>query len=377
MSRLVAGNMTTHVLADYGADVIKVEHPTRGDDLRNWRCEETDIYWKVYSRNKRSLSIDIKSTEGKDNLLRLVDTAQILVENFLPGTLEKLGLGPDELLKQNPNLVILRISGWGQTGPYKNRPGFGTLVEAMSGWAYVNGHPDKPPTLPPLAMADMVAGLYGVGAVLTALRAIEINNTGGQVIDLSLFEPIFSMIGAEASQYKLTGKPTMRSGNQSTHTAPRNIYICSDGSYVAMSGSMQTMAERVFDTIGRPELKTDPRFVNNDARVRNRDELDEIIGSFIKQRTQAENLELFERYGVTVGPVCSIADLMEHPFVIGRDVLVELPDTDMGTLPMHNIIPRMSSTPGVFRRPAPVLGEHNEEILRELGGHRENSGEQP
>lgn len=376
MSRLVAGNMTTHVLADYGADVIKVEHPTRGDDLRNWRCEETDIYWKVYSRNKRSFSIDIKSTEGKVNLLRLIDTAQVLVENFLPGTLEKYGLGPDELLKRNPNLIILRISGWGQTGPYKNRPGFGTLVEAMSGWAYVNGHPDKPPTLPPLAMADMVAGLYGVGAVLTALRAAEINNAGGQVIDLSLFEPIFSMIGAEAAQYKLTGTPTMRSGNQSTHTAPRNIYICSDGNYVAMSGSMQTMAERVFDTISRPELKTDPRFVNNDARVRNRDELDEIIGSFIKQRTQAENLELFERSGVTVGPVCSIADLMEHPFVIGREALVEFPDTDMGILPMHNIIPRMSSTPGVFRRPAPVLGEHNEEILRELDGHRENSGEQ-
>lgn len=370
MSRLVAGNMSTHVLADYGADVIKIERPGSGDDLRNWRCEDTDIYWKVYARNKRSFAVDIKSEEGKRDLLELIDTAQVLVENFLPGTLEKWGMGPEDLHRRNPDLIILRVSGWGQTGPYKNRPGFGTLVEAMSGWAYLNGHPDKPPTLPPLAMADMVAGLYGVSAVLTALRAVEVGQKGGQVIDLSLFEPILSIISSEALKYQLTGVPTERAGNQSSHTAPRNVYVCADGGYVAMSGSMQSMAMKILDTVGRPELKEDPRFATNDARVENRDELDEIIGSFIKERSQADNLELFEAAGVTVGPVCSIADLMNHPYVLEREVLVDLPDQDVGKVPMHNIVPRMSGTPGVFRRPAPQLGEHNDEIAQELEQRR-------
>ena len=367
LSRLVAGNMVTHVLADHGADVIKVEHPQKGDDLRSWRVEGVEIYWKVYSRNKRSMALDIKTDEGKDILLRLAETADVVVENFVPGTLERWGLGPDVLHERNPGLVILRISGWGQTGPYAKRPGFGTLVEAMSGYAHLNGYPDRPPVLPPLAMADMVAGLYGSSAVLAALRHAVRGEKGGQVIDLSLFEPIFSMIGAEAAQYRLTGVPSNRAGNQSTHTAPRNVYICSDGKYVAMSGSMQSMAERIFTTIGHPELITDPRFRTNDDRVRHRDELDLIIGAVIATRTQEHNLDLFEAAGVTVGPVCSIADLVDHPFVRGREVIVELPDDDMGTLPMHNVIPRMSGTPGGIRRPAPRIGQHNAEILAELG----------
>ena len=367
LSRLVAGNMVTHVLADQGADVIKVEHPQKGDDLRNWRVEGVEIYWKVYSRNKRSMALDIKTDGGKDILLRLVETADVVVENFVPGTLERWGLGPDALHRRNPGLVILRISGWGQTGPYARRPGFGTLVEAMSGYAHLNGFPDRPPVLPPLAMADMVAGLYGSSAVLAALRHAVRGEKGGQVIDLSLFEPIFSMIGAEAAQYRLTGVPSNRAGNQSTHTAPRNVYVCSDGKYVAMSGSMQSMAERIFTTIGRPELIADPRFRTNDDRVRHRDELDLIIGAVIATRTQEQNLDLFEAAGVTVGPVCSIADLVDHPFVRGREVIVELPDEDMGTLPMHNVIPRMSGTPGGIRRPAPRIGQHNAEILAELG----------
>lgn len=366
MSRLVAGNMATHVLADYGADVIKIERPGKGDDLRNWRCEGREVYWKAYSRNKRSFELDISTVAGKEDLLALVETAQVLVENFLPGKLEEWGLGPDTLLERNPDLIVLRISGWGQTGPFRHKPGFGTLVEAMSGWAHLNGHADKPPTLPPLAMADTVAGLYGAASVLTALRAAERGGAGGQVIDLSLFEPILSLIGAEAMQYQLTGSPSMRSGNQSSHTAPRNVYACADGAYVAMSGSMQSMAMKIFDTIGRPELKDDPRFATNDARVANRNALDEIIGAFILQRSQADNLELFEGRGVTVGPVCSIADLVDHPYVTGRMALIDLPDAEMGMAKMHNIVPRMSGTPGTFRRPAPMLGEHTDEIRAEL-----------
>jgi len=366
LSRLVAGNMATHVLADYGADVIKVERPGKGDDLRSWRVKGFEVFWKVYSRNKRSVAIDLQSDDGREFLWRLIDTAQVLVENFVPGTLERWSMGPDDLLRRNPKLIVLRVSGWGQTGPWRKTPGFGTLVEAMSGWAFMNGHPDKPPTLPPLALADMISGLYGAAAVLAALRAVEQGGAGGQVIDLSLFEPIHAMVGAEAVHIRL-GQPTMRSGNQSSHTAPRNVYRCKDDRYVAMSGSMQSMAERIMETIGRPELKTDPRFVDNTARVANRNALDEIIGAFIAQRSQAENLALFEAAGVTVGPVCSVADLTDDPYVNGREAIVEVEDRDLGSMPMHNVVPRFSAMPTPFRRQAPRIGEHTEDLRRELG----------
>jgi crotonobetainyl-CoA:carnitine CoA-transferase CaiB-like acyl-CoA transferase len=365
LSRLVAGNMLTMFLADFGADVIKVERPGKGDDLRGWRVEGHEIYWKLYGRNKRSLVLDLKQDQGLADFKALVRTAQILVENFVPGGLEKMGLGLEVLMALNPQLVIARISGWGQTGPFQNKPGFGTLVEAMSGFAHLNGFADQPPTLPPLAMADMIAGIYGAAGVLTALRSAE-QSGRGQVVDLSLFEPIFSFIASEALQYRISGIPTMRSGNQSTHTAPRNVYACQDGGFVAMSGSMQSMALRIFDTIGRPDLKRDPRFSDNDARVRNKDALDIIIGNFISQHSREDNLALFEKAGVTVGPVCSIAELVDHPFVVGREVLVEMEDREAGSLPMHNIVPRLSESPGTFRRPAPYLGEHTDEIMAEL-----------
>jgi len=364
LSRLVAGNMLTVFLADFGADVIKIERES-GDDLRHWREEGRAIYWKIYGRNKRSMVLDLKSDSGLATFRRLVRHSQVLVENFVPGGLEKMGLAPEALHQINPALIIARVSGWGQTGPYSHKPGFGTLVEAMSGFAALNGFADRPPVLPPLALADMIAGLYGAAGVLTALRVAE-RSGRGQVIDLSLFEPIFSVIASEAAKSRLTGKPTERAGNQSTHVAPRNVYRCSDGKFVAMSGSMQAMAMRILDTIGRPELKSDPRFVDNDARVRHREELDGIIAAFIGARTQAENLALFEAAEVTVGPVCTAMELLDHPYALGREAVVELADADMGAIPMHNVVPRLTGTPGGFRRPAPGIGEHTQEILAEL-----------
>ena len=260
----------------------------------------------------------------------------------------------------------MRISGWGQDGPYRDRPGFGTLVEAMSGYAHLNGFADRPPLLPPLALADMVAGLYGSFAVMTALRVAE-RGGRGQVIDLSLFEPMLSLIASEAVKHRVTGAVTMRSGNQAAHTAPRNVYTCADGGFLAMSGSMQSMAERILDTIGRPELKSDPRFRTNDDRVANRDELDAIIGAHVVARSLADNLAAFEAAGVPVAPVVSMADLMTHDYVLGRGALTELADAELGAVPMHEIVPRMDRTPGTFRRPAPTLGEHTDEILAELG----------
>jgi len=365
LSRLVAGNMVTHVLADLGADVIKVEHPERGDDLRRWRVKDVEVFWKTYSRNKRSIALDLKRDSDKDVLVQLLGTADALVENFVPGTLERMGLSPDRLLQINPKLVVVRLSGWGQTGPFRQKPGFGTLVEAMSGFADLNGFSDSPPCLPPLATADMIAGLYAAVGLLTALRSVEVGGGAGQVVDISLFEPIFSLISVAAAEYRLTGIPMRRNGNQSTHAAPRNLYACSDGRYVALSGSMQSMAEKIFRTIGRPDLVDDPRFRTNDDRLINRDALDAIIAEFIGRRSREDNLSLFEAAGVTVGPVHSVAELIDHPYVVGRQIMVEM-DDGQGSLPMHNVVTRLSGTPGSIHRGAPAIGQDTEEILAEL-----------
>ncbi len=367
ISRLVAGNVVSHVLADFGAEVLKVEAPKRGDDLRAWRVEGISTYWKVYARNKKSVTLDFRTDEGREILLQLVKTADVLVENFVPGKLEKMDLSPEVLHAANPKLVIVRVSGWGQTGPFKHKPGFGTLVEAMSGFASMNGFPDRPPVLPPLALADMISGLYGAFATMVALREVEQKGNPGQIIDLSLFEPILSILGPEAANYKLSGEVTQRLGSRSSISSPRNVYECSDGKSVALSASMQSMAERLFNVMGRPDLITDPRFATNTDRIRNGAEIDGIVADYMRQRTQAENLELFDRVGVTVGPVCDASDLVSHPFICEREVIVELPDADAGSLPMHNVTPRLSHTPGAIRTPAPDLGQHNVEIYEELG----------
>ena len=366
LSRLVAGNMVSHMLADFGADVIKVEKPGAGDDLRNWTEDGVEIFWKAYSRNKRSVCWDLKDDCEKEKLLRLIATAKVLVENFLPGKLEELGLGPDVLWELNPALIIVRVSGWGQTGPYRNRPGFGTLVEGMSGYAHMNGFPDKPPALPPLATADMIAGLYGAYAVLVALRHVEMQGGKGQVIDVSLFESLFSFIASEPIKHRVSGTVSNRQGNQAINTAPRNIYQASDGQYLALSGSVQSMFERLMTVIGRPELIEDSRFRTNEERVKNRDSLDEIICQFIGKKTLEENLAFFEKEKVTVGPVLAVDQLLDHPYFVGREVLSEFVDPDLGSIPSHTPLPRMSGTPGRLTMPAPKLGEHTKEVELEL-----------
>ena len=371
LSRLVAGNVLTHVLADLGAEVIKIEKPGQGDDLRRWRTRGVAAWWQVYGRNKKSLCLDLRTRRGKDLLRRLAAGASVLVENFRPGTLERMGLGPEVLHAENPELVIVRISGWGQTGPYRDKPGFGSLIEAMSGFAAMNGFADRPPVLPAFAMADAFAGLYGATAVLTALRHVEVGGGQGQTIDLGLFEPIVAMLGPKAAEYRLTGETTPRLGSRCTIQAPRDVYRTRDGKYVALSTGTQAMAERLFRAIGRPELIDDPRFRTNSDRLENRDAIEAIVADFIALRSQADNLAFFEAAEVTVGPVCDEADLASHPYVVERGVLVELPDTQMGSIPMHDVVPRLATTPGALRRPAPSLGEHNREILQALGlaGH--------
>ena len=367
LSRLVSGNIVTHLLADHGAEVIKIERPGVGDDLRNWKTKGHSVHWKVYCRNKKSITLDLRQDEGKSILLALVSRTNVLVENFKPGTLEKWGIGPDVLLERNPKLVIMRVSGWGQTGLYAHKPGFGSLVEAMSGFAAMNGFADRPPVLPPLALADMIAGLYGSFAVLAATRNVELGDGRGQVIDLPLFDPIYSILGPIAAQYRLTGDVPERTGSRSNQTAPRNAYRTRDGKFVALSASMQAMAGRLFKAIGQPELIDDPKYATNTDRVANNDQLDPIVADFMASRTQAELLELFEKADVTVGPVADIAQLMDHPYINDRAIIVDVPDGDMGRVPMHNVIPRMSGTPAALRSAAPDLGQHNREIYSELG----------
>jgi formyl-CoA transferase len=366
LSRLVAGNMVSLQLADHGAEVIKIEDPKIGDPLRAWRVKGLSLHWKVYARNKKSLALSLRQSEGRALLLDLAATAQVLIENFRPGTLEEMGIGPDELHARNPNLVIVRVSGFGQDGPYRDRPGFGTLVEAMSGFAAKNGYADRPPVLPPLALADMVAGLYGAYAVMIALRVVE-QGGKGQVIDLPLLDPIISILGPEAATYRVSGTLPERTGSRSLTTSPRNVYATSDGRFIAISASIQAMAERLFRAIGRPDMIDDPRFRTNTDRVHNIDACDGAVADFIAARTLDANMSIFEAAEVTATPVYDIDQLMDDPHVQARGVLVEAPDTEAGSVVMHNIVPRLSDTPGSLRLPAPKLGEHTREILASIG----------
>ncbi len=366
LSRLVAGNIVTHVLADFGADVIKVEKPGRGDDLRNWKVNGVSTYWKAYCRNKRSLALDFKDPEGMGLLRKLIDTADVLVENFRPGTLERMGLDPEDLLQSNPGLIVVRISGWGQTGLWQGRPGFGSLIEAMSGFAAMNGYEDRPPVLPPLALADMIAGQSGASAVLMALRARE-RDGPGQVIDLSLFEPMFAALGPQVANHRLNGREPRRMGSLSELSAPRNIYEAQDGGFVALSASTQAMAERVFRVIGRPELIDDARFRTNSDRVAHLRECDDIVAEFMLRHDRDDLIQLFTDADVTVGIVATIKELADHPFLQSRGVLEEVPDDALPSFPMHAVSPRLSRTPGRIAHVGPALGRDSASILTELG----------
>lgn len=366
ISRVVAGNMLSLQLGDFGADVIKVE-PPRGDALREWRDNGHSLHWKTYGRNKRSIALNLRQPNALEALKKLIVTADVFIENFRPGTLEEMGLAPQSLLELNPRLVIVRISGFGQTGPYAKLPGFGTLVEAMSGFAARTGFPDREPVLPPLALADMISGLTGANAVMMALFARERGDSAGQVIDLALLEPIFASLGPEASIYSVTGKVKQRSGSGSNTVSPRNVYRCGDGKYVALSGSTQAIAMRIFDIVGRPDMKTDPRFATNAERIKHRDLVDAALGAWFETRTRDEALAAMRGAGATVGPVYDIADISTDRHFAEREIIVEVEDADLGSIPQHNIFPRFSATPGVFRHPAPGIGEQTEEILGEIG----------
>ncbi len=371
LSRLVAGNMLTKVLADHGAEVLKLE-PPEGDTLRHWRIQGISTAWKTWCRNKRSLCLQLRDPDAIGVVKQLVPGAAMLVESFRPGVLEAMGLSPDILLALNPKLVIVRISGWGQDGPYRHKPGFGTLIEGYAGFAAVNGFADREPVLPPMYMADAYAGLMGAATAMIALRTAEAGGAG-QVIDLSLFDPLFSILEPQLANYRLTQKLKPRTGSRSTNAAPRNAYRTRDGRWVCLSASTQGMTEKLFRSLDRADMITDPRFATNAERVKHWQELDAIIGGFIGDRDLAEVLAHFDAAGVTIGPIMDAEQLLQDRYVIEREALVEVPDAEMpgGVLPMHGAVPRLSGTPGILARPAPALGEANADLLRPLLGEAE------
>lgn len=366
LSRLVSGGHCGMVLADLGADVIKIERPDGGDELRHGRIAGVAAFWTVYNRNKRSVSLNLKSPEGRGILLELVKTADAVLENFRPGTLEKLGIGPEVLLAANPALVVTRISGWGQTGPYAQLPGFGTLAEAVSGFMYRNGTADSPPVTPPTALADMVAGLYAATATIAAILHSR-NGGTGQTIDVSLFEPLASIMGPDALLDQLGHLPQRGEGTRASSV--KGVFITADDKWVALSAAAERIVRNLFDAIGSPDILDDPRFASYESRLDRRAEINEVIGQWIVQRPAAEVLDTLRSQGVTVAPVLSTADARQDPHFLAREVYVDMPgrDGEPETIAMHNVVPRMSATPSGLRLPAPRLGEHNDEIMTELG----------
>lgn len=367
LARVAAGNMLSLQLADMGADVVKFEPPT-GDTLRGVKVLGVETYWKVYARNKRSVCVDFKRAETIELIKTLVLQADVLLESFRPGVMEDMGLGPEVLLALNPKLVMGRISGWGHTGAHRSRPGFGTLAEGYSGLASISGFADREPLLPAIFLADMTTGLYGAYAIMVALWNVKVSGGVGQAVELALIDSMVSILGPQAVNYQLTGQVKPRTGSRSTTNCPRNVYPTADGKWMALSASTQRTAARLFTVIGREDMNSDPRFINNAARLKHVDEVDEAVGSFIRQRSLQDNLEIFEREQITVGPVYDAADLASDPYTAEREVLVMVEDPELGPIPMHNVVPRLTATPGALRRPAPRLGEHTREILEPILG---------
>jgi formyl-CoA transferase len=364
---MISAGTVGRFLADFGAEVIKVEHPQTGDHLRQFgpQKEGVGLWWKYLGRNKKSVTLDISTEEGQVVFEDLVSEADALIENFRPGTLERWNLGYDHLSELNPDLVMLRLTGFGQTGPYSERPGFGTLAEAMSGFAYLNGYPDQEPLLPPTGLADGIAAMFSTFAIMFALYNRDANGGSGQYIDTSLIEPIFSLVGPQPLRYQQLDDIEKRSGNRSTSSAPRNVYETGDDRAVAISASAQPIAERVFEAIERPDLIDDPRFEDNEKRLENVEELDSIIQDWMDDHTREEIVDRFEEYEATIAPIYNVADIIEDEHYQAREALVEIEDDQLGEGLVQNTFPRFSETPGEITHLGPQLGAHNEEVYGE------------
>ncbi|MEZ5817391.1 MAG: CoA transferase [Hyphomicrobiaceae bacterium] len=367
-STVLAGPISAMVLADFGADVVKIEHP-QGDALRKMGHAKDGhgVWWKVTNRNKRAITLDLHDDDGKAAFLALVDDADVLVENFRTGTLEKWGLGWEVLSKRNPRLVMLRVTGFGQTGPYRFRPGYGTVAEAFSGFAHITGESDGPPTLPPFGLADGIAAYHGVFAIMFAIYERDVQGSGkGQYIDLALYEPLFSCLGAQISTYDQLGLIQNRRGNRSDNNVPRNAYETKDGRWVALSTASPSIAKRVMNLVGGEGTGDDPRYATNVERVKRADEVDGMVADWIGERTLSEVLDAFEKVEAAIGPIYDAAQILEDPQYIARESVTTVEDADLGRLKMQNVFPVMSRTPGRIKHAGPRIAQHQDEVLREL-----------
>lgn len=364
VATLGAGPWVATFLGEFGADVVKIEQPDGGDGMRRFgpRKDGVGLMWRSMSRNKRSVTLNLRVAEGQALLGRLAAGADVLVENFRPGTLERWGLGYRQLREVNRGLVMLHVTGFGQRGPYSGRPGFGTLAEAMSGFAHVTGEPDGPPTLPPLALADGIAAVFGTYAAMIALYHRDHHGGNGQEIDLALYDGLMRLMEPMLLEYDQLGTVRGRTGNRISDSAPRNTYRTADGHWVALSGSAQSIAERILTAVERPELIHEPRFKDNAARVAHADELDRVIGDWIRTRSLAEVLKRFEACEAALGPVYDAEQIFADPHFRERESLLRVPDPVLGALTVVNVVPRLSATPGSIAWLGPALGQHNEEV---------------
>ena len=368
MGQLIAGPFAAKTLADFGADVIKIEPPTMGDALRKWRLlkDGTSVWWQVQSRNKKSLSLDLKEIEAQDIVKTLVKDADVLIENFRPGTLEGWGLSPEKLLEINPRLIILRISGYGQTGPYRDKAGFGVVAEAMGGLRHLTAEPGRVPVRVGISIGDTLASLHGVIGILLALQ--ERHTSGkGQVIDVALYEAVFNCMESLLPEYSAFGEIRQAAGSALPGIAPTNAYLCSDGGYVLVAGNGDSIFKRLMTMIGRDDLGNDPELANNDGRVKRVDELDQVIGAWAKTVSTNKALEMLDLAAVPAGRIYTVADIASDPHYKARDNIQSIQMRDGSTLDVPGVFPKLSRTPGSIKSLAPEIGENTDEILKGIG----------
>ncbi|HUQ76948.1 MAG TPA: CoA transferase [Burkholderiales bacterium] len=367
LGSLIAGPFCAKTLGDFGAEVIKIEPPGEGDALRKWRRMRngTSLWWHVQSRNKKSVTCDLRRPEGQAIVRKLARNAHIVIENFRPGALEKWNLGWDELSRENPKLILVRISGYGQTGPYRERPGFAAIAEAIGGLRHITGFPDRPPARPNLSIGDTIAALHGVIGALMALHAIK-NGSNGQVIDVALYEAVFNCMESLLPEFDAQRYVRERSGSALPGIAPSNLYPCRDG-YVLIAGNADSLYQRLMSAIGRADLRDDPALARNDGRAAQMERIDTAIGEWTAQRSVEEVLAEMHNAQVPSGRIYNAADIASDPHFAARGMIQDITAGDGEPLKVPGIIPKLSATPGAIRTPAPKLGEHTDDVLRSVG----------
>jgi crotonobetainyl-CoA:carnitine CoA-transferase CaiB-like acyl-CoA transferase len=366
LGQLIAGPFAGKTLGDFGADVIKVEPPGVGDPLRKWRLlrDGTSVWWEVQSRNKRSVCLDLRSAEGQEAVRALAAEADVLIENFKPGTLEGWGLGWEQLHALNPRLIMLRISGYGQTGPYKDRPGFGVIGESMGGLRYLTGEPGRVPVRVGVSIGDTLAALHGVIGVLMALYHRDARGGEGQYVDVALFESVFNVMESLLPEYDAFGAVRERAGSALPGIVPSNAYKCRDGNYVLVAGNGDSIFRRLMAAIGRKDLEADSALAHNDGRAKQTARIDEAIEAWTVQRTQDEVIAVLDGANVPVGRIYSVADIARDPQYLAREMIVAATTAAGAPLKVPGIVPKLSATPGAIAHPAPGLGEHDDDLAR-------------